>query len=46
MDVKDCKHYERIPNSGRPMCTKFLGLTIPNADDFCSYGERRANETE
>ena len=38
---RSCKHYERIPNSGRPMCTKFLGLTIPNADDFCSYGERK-----
>lgn len=38
---RSCKHYERIPNSGRPMCTKFLGLSIPNADDFCSYGERR-----
>ena len=38
---RDCKHYERIPNSSRPMCTKFLGLTIPNAYDFCSYGERK-----
>lgn len=38
---RDCKYYERIPNSSRPMCTEFLGLTIPDADDFCPYGERK-----
>ena len=36
-----CKNYNRIPNIGRPMCTKFLGLPIPKPDDFCSYGERK-----
>ena len=38
---KDCKHYELIPMGGRPMCTKFLGLTLPKEEDFCSYGERK-----
>lgn len=38
---RDCKYYERIPNRGGPMCTEFLGLTIPDSDDFCSYGERK-----
>lgn len=37
---KDCKHYDKTPlgNGDRCMCTKFLGLTIPRPDDFCSYG--------
>lgn len=42
---RDCKHYERNPNRGGPMCTEFLGLTIPDADDFCSYGERKDTAT-
>ena len=33
---RDCKHYEPIPNMGRPMCTKFLGLTIPQESPICS----------
>ena len=45
---KDCKHYDKtiLGNGDRCMCmcTKFLGLTIPRPDDFCSYGERRTNE--
>ena len=43
---KDCKHYEKttLGNRDRRMCTKVLGLTIPNPDDFCSYGERKDNE--
>ena len=42
---KNCKHYDQthIGNGDRCMCTKFLGLTIPRPDDFCSYGERRTN---
>lgn len=42
---KDCKHYEKttLGNGDRCMCTKFLGLTIPKPDDFCSYGEKKAN---
>ena len=43
---KDCKHYDKTTlgnNRDRRMCTKFLGLTIPNPDDFCSYGERKDN---
>lgn len=44
---KDCKHYDKTTlgnNRDRRMCTKFLGLTIPNPDDFCSYGERKDND--
>ena len=42
---KDCKHYDKthLGNGDRRMCTKFLGLTIPKPDDFCSYGERKDN---
>lgn len=42
---KDCKHYEKttLGNGDRCMCNKFLGLTIPKPDDFCSYGERRSD---
>lgn len=42
---KDCKHYEKteIGKKDRRMCTKFLGLTIPRPDDFCSNGEREEN---
>ena len=43
---KDCKHYDKthLNNGDRRMCTKFLGLTIPRPDDFCSYGERRTDD--
>lgn len=38
---RDCKYYKRIPNSGWLVCTEFRGLTIPDSDDFCPYGERK-----
>ena len=36
---KDCKHYV---NYGRVWdCRKYGGMSLPNENDFCSYGERR-----
>ena len=45
VQCKDCKHYDQTPigNRDRCMCTKFLGLTIPRPDDFCSYGKRKGD---
>ena len=39
---KDCKHYA---NYGRVWdCRKYGGMSLPDDDDFCSYGERREGE--
>ena len=36
---KDCKHYG---DYGRVCdCSKYGGMSLPDEDDFCSYGERR-----
>ena len=42
---KDCKHY--VAPQGVPCCDCFYGLGFPNksGNDFCSYGERRDNDT-
>lgn len=37
---KECKHF--VAPQGWPVCDCFYGLAFANADDFCSYGERRA----
>ena len=39
---KDCKHF--VAPQGVPCCDNFYGLGFPNANgnDFCSYGERKA----
>ena len=37
---KDCKHYRKnIEND--TYCSSVNGLTDPQEDDFCSYGERK-----
>ena len=40
---RDCKHF--VAPQGVPVCGCFYGLGFPNksGDDFCSYGERRAD---
>ena len=44
---RDCKWYERVMYSKRFRCCKIGGLGAPDADDFCSYGERReGNEAD
>lgn len=36
---KDCKHYG---DYGRVWdCNKYGAMSLPDEDDFCSYGERR-----
>ena len=41
---RDCKHYA---NYGRVWdCQKYGCMSLPNEDDFCSYGERRSPENE
>jgi hypothetical protein len=39
---RDCKFYESYIGDSY-MCSKFLGVTIPSPNDFCSYGERKDN---
>lgn len=43
---KDCKYFG-TPH-GIPVCGCFYGLGLPDhsGDDFCSYGERKENETD
>lgn len=43
---KDCKHYECDEDFGGTFCDICGGLTEPDALDFCSYGERRANNAD
>ena len=39
---KDCKHYG---DYGRVWdCKKYGAMSLPDEDDFCSYGERREGE--
>ena len=39
---KDCKHYG---DYGRVRdCNKYGAMSLPDDDDFCSYGERREGE--
>jgi hypothetical protein len=39
---KDCKHYG---NYGRVWdCKKYGAMSLPEENDFCSYGERKDNE--
>lgn len=45
----ECKHYgfKETDRGGFPCCTNIIGATpyrMPS--DFCSYGERRADETQ
>ncbi len=39
---KDCKHF--VAPQGVSVCACFCGLGFAEADDFCSYGERKDNE--
>ena len=40
---KDCKHYA---DYGRVWdCQKYEGMNFPDEDDFCSYGERKDNDS-
>ena len=40
---KDCKYYA---DYGRVWdCKKYEGMNFPNEDDFCSYGERKDNDS-
>ena len=41
---KDCKHF--VAPQGVPVCDCFYGLGFANADDFCSYGERRTDDEQ
>lgn len=38
-----CKHFKRNLENDT-YCSSVNGLTDPQEDDFCSYGERRAEE--
>ena len=43
VQCRDCKHYDN-KEGYKPICHKFEGLHgYPEADDFCSYGERKDN---
>ncbi len=43
---KDCKHYVDGPyDNGDMMCDCWGEWIFPNEDDFCSYGERKDNDT-
>lgn len=37
---RDCKHFKRNLENDT-YCSSVNGLTDPQEDDFCSYGERR-----
>ena len=39
---KDCKHYGKTLENDT-YCSSVNGMTDPEEDDFCSYGERRAD---
>ena len=38
-----CKHFKPNPENDT-YCSSVNGLTDPQEDDFCSYGERRADD--
>ena len=41
---KDCKYYA---DYGRVWdCQKYEGMNFPDESDFCSYGERKDNESK
>ena len=42
---KDCKHFKRNLENDT-YCSSVNGLTNPLEDDFCSYGERRADDAK
>lgn len=42
---KDCKHW-RHNLENETYCSLVNGLTDPEEDDFCSYGERKADADE
>ena len=42
---KDCKHYVDSPyNNEDMMCVNWERCIFPNADDFCSCGERKDDD--
>ena len=40
-----CKHFKRNLENDT-YCSSVNGLTDPQEDDFCSYGERRADDAK
>ena len=40
-----CKHFKRNLENDT-YCSSVNGLTDPQEDDFCSYGERRADDAD
>ena len=38
---KDCRYFSA---EDMPSCTSAYGMTDPEQDDFCSYGERRKDD--
>ena len=44
---KDCKHYGYEPyDNGDKCCVRWEEWIFPFENDFCSYGERKDNETD
>ena len=44
---KDCKHYSRDPwDNEEFICRNWSDWLPTEPDDFCSYGERRSDETD
>ena len=44
---RECKHYKDLGTYYRLMdCTHRDGLTNPDEDDFCSYGQRKETDHE
>lgn len=44
---RECKHYKDLGTYYRLMdCTHRDGLTNPDEDDFCSYGQRKEADHE
>lgn len=43
---KDCYWFIESEVFKGKDCTHFSGLTYPNPDDYCSYGERKEHETD
>lgn len=41
---KECKHYISCPTMSHDHCNHILNPHSTNADDYCSYGERRASD--
>lgn len=47
VEVVRCKDCIYCTNIGMTSdCFKSYGMTFVNPDDFCSYGERKSNETD